>query len=292
MRLKTIFTIFVALFIISACSTSKVTTSLRNDAETLASGGDYSAAVTRWEHYFMQTPVEDVAGTDFATAANTAFKAEDYTKATQWFDQARYKNYGDAEMYLTLAEIYRRQQNISKEMGALETYSEKFVADDPAVNARLFALNVDIGSMEEAKRYWTLMDESARSEEENLVDYLSLSKKLGDNAAADSVATEIIAGNPNQFDALEWLAKKYYWAGQNRYKREMAKYEQNKTRKQYKLLLAELETVTGDFKKALPYLEKLWEQKPGKEYAAYFANIYARFGDKKKADFYSNYSGN
>lgn len=292
MGLKTYCLIVWAALILTACSTPQLATSLKTNASALENNGEYEAAVNSWEQYFMQTPLEEVAGVDFAAAAKAAFKAENVAKAIQWFDQARYKEYGDAEMYLTLAEIYRAQQNISKEMSALETYSSRFEANNSAVNARLFALNVEIGLMDEAKRYWTLMDESARSREENLVDYLSVSKKLGDDATADSVATEIIAANPRQFDALEWLAKKYYWAGQNRYKRAMAKYEQNKTRKQYKILLEELDNVTSDFKKALPYLEKLWEQKPGKEYAAYFANIYARFGDKTKAEFYGNYSPN
>ena len=69
----------------------------------------------------------------------------------------------------------------------------------------------------------------------------------------------------------------------------MKAYEKNKTRKQYNVLVKELDLVTADFKKALPYLEKLWKQNPGKEYAGYFANIYARFGDEKKAGYYKNY---
>jgi hypothetical protein len=39
----------------------------------------------------------------------------------------------------------------------------------------------------------------------------------------------------------------------------------------------------------LTYLEKLWKIEPGKKYASYFANIYARFGDEDKAKSYQKY---
>jgi hypothetical protein len=69
----------------------------------------------------------------------------------------------------------------------------------------------------------------------------------------------------------------------------MEKYNQNKTTKQYRVLLNELELVTADLKKALPYFEKLWAMNPGEKYAGYLANIYARFGDEKKSDSYKKY---
>ena len=61
------------------------------------------------------------------------------------------------------------------------------------------------------------------------------------------------------------------------------------TNKQYKILLEQLELSTADFKKSLVYLEKLWKLEPGKKYASYFANIYARFGDEAKAKSYEKY---
>jgi len=72
----------------------------------------------------------------------------------------------------------------------------------------------------------------------------------------------------------------------------MGKYNANKTTRQYKILLSELDKSTADFKKSLTYLEKLWKTNPGEKYAGYFANIYARFGDEKKAKYYEKYLKN
>ncbi|MDO8951444.1 MAG: hypothetical protein Q7U86_02405, partial [Draconibacterium sp.] len=77
--------------------------------------------------------------------------------------------------------------------------------------------------------------------------------------------------------------------GENRYEREMEKYNKNKTNKQYKILLTELDLATADFKRALPFFEKLWGIEPGEKYAGYFANIYARFGDDTKVNYYKKY---
>ena len=292
MRSKNILYFIATLFIFAACSAPKVMTSLKNNAVEFENSGNYAAALNSWEKYFSQTPIEETAGADFASAAKTAYKAGNLQKAVEWFDQARYKNFADAEMYQTLANIFHKQNNLSKELSALEVYTGKFGNDNPEVKARLFEIYTEIGEMQKAQTYWNLMRANDKNSEDRLVKYLELNKKLENEATADSVATEILKLNPEQFDALDWLAKKYYWAGQNRYDREMKKYEQNKTRKQYNILLKELDLVTADFKKALPYLEKLWKQKPGKEYAAYFANIYARFGDKEKAEYYKKYTGN
>ncbi len=279
----------LAILLLAGCSSTKQLGSIKTNAETFGNNGKYEQAVTAWNQYFMQTPVDEIAAADFAKAAKAAFRSGQTAQAIAWFDQARYKNYSDPEMYLALAEIFREQDNLSKELSALEYYTEHFGKNNQEVNARLFALYTQIDDLRKAKSAWNSMGEAGKNNEENLVRFLEVNKKLENDAVSDSVAAEILKIDPNQTDALDWMAKKYYWAGQNRYDREMKKYEQNKTRKQYTILLKELDKVTADFKKALPYLEKLWKQNPGKEYAGYFANIYARFGDEEKADFYKKY---
>ncbi|WP_167607811.1 tetratricopeptide repeat protein [Maribellus sediminis] len=289
MRFNFLLGAFVALLFLAGCSSSSQLTSLKTNAETFANAGDYSQAYTAWNSYLEQTPVETVSGDEFAQAAQTAYKAGQSQKAISWFDQARYKNFASADMYKTLAAIYHDQDNLSKELTALEFYTENYGKADKQIDARLFSIYTEIADYVKAEEYWNLMGEDVRKQEANLIKYLGVSQKLEKDELADSVATEILKLNPDQADALDRMAKKYYWAGQNRYDSEMKKYEQNKTRKQYKILLEELDKVTVDFKKALPYLEKLWKQNPGKEYAAYFANIYARFGDEQKAEYYKKY---
>lgn len=287
MRSGILFVLAIAL--LASCSSTKQIGSLKINAETLEQSGDSNGAVNAWKAYFEETAIEDVAGADFAQAAKSAFKADQTELAISWFDQARYKNYADAAMYQSLAEIYHSQDNLSKELSALEYYTDNFGTDNAQINARLFLVYTEISDFNKAIEAWSGMKSEDKNTENFLVDYLEVNKKLENESVCDSVAEVLLSMNSNQFEALDWMAKKYYWDGQNRYNAEMKKYEQNKTRKQYNILVKELEKVTADFKKALPYLENLWEQKPGKEYAGYFANIYARFGDEQKAEYYKKY---
>lgn len=281
--------IVIISVLLASCGGPKALTSLKTDAAGFETAGDYTQATISWENYFNQTSIEETAGVDFAKAAKSAFKAGDLVKAKNWFDQARYKSYSDAEMYETLAKIYKSEDNLSKELSALETYTEKFGASNSEVNARLFAVYSEVDSNQKALQMWGKMDADSKGTEANLSNYFKVNKVLENNSVCDSTSLAILMLNPENIDALKWNAKKFYWAGQDRYKREMAKYNKKKTTKTYKVLLKELDIVTADFKKALPYLNKLWILDPSKLYASYYANIYALFGDKKKTNYYKNY---
>ncbi|WP_297093667.1 hypothetical protein [uncultured Draconibacterium sp.] len=278
----------MAIFLAS-CGAPKVLTTQKTEATNFEATGNYSQALAAWASYFDATAIEEVAGSDFAQAAKTAFKADNAAQAISWFDQARYKNYADAEMYQTLAAIYQQQDNLSKELSSLEYITENYGTDNDEVNARLLAIYTEIDANDKALAVWETMDSASKNSEANLDNYFAVNRALENEAVCDSLAEVLLEKNPEHLEALEWNAKKYYWAGQNRYEREMAKYNANKTRKNYNTLLKELDLVTADFKKALPYLNKLWKLNPGKEYAGYLANIYARFGDEDKTEYYKNY---
>lgn len=289
MNLRGVFGIGIISVLLYSCGAPKVLTTSKTDAAGFETTGNFVQATNAWEQYFNQTSIDETAGADFAQAAKTAFKANNLVKAKSWFDQARYKNYADAEMYETLAKIYHSEDNLSKELSALEYCIENYGSENVAVNTRLFTIYSEIDSNEKALQMWENMDAASKSTEENLNQYFKVNKTIENTAVCDSVSLALLTLNPENMNALEWNAKKYYWAGQNRYKSEMDKYNRKKTTKNYKILLKELELVTADFKKALTYLDKLWKQKPGKEYAGYLANIYALFGDEKKTNFYKNY---
>ncbi len=274
----------------AACGTPKVLESSNKDnAKTAASQGNYSQAVDAWKLYFDQTPIEEVAGADFAEAAKTAFKAGDYNLSLSWFDQARYKNYADAEMYITLAEIFKDKKNISKELNTLEYITENFNESSSQINSRLFDVYLEIDSPEKALDVWNRLDKTTKNETSKLHSYFLVQKELKDTVVCDSVSLVLLEKAPDNIDALEWNAEKYYWKGENRYQREMAKYNKKKTTRNYKTLLKELDKATADFKRSLKYFDKLWEIEPGKKYASYFANIYARFGDEKRSKSYQKY---
>lgn len=279
----------VMIISMASCGAPKVLTTPKTEATSFEAQGNFTQALAIWKNYFEATEIENIAGADFAHAAKTAFKAENLAQAISWFDQARYKNYADAEMYQTLAAIYKQQDNLSKELSALEYFTENFGDENNEVNARLLAIYSEIDANEKALDIWEKMDNANKNEVSNIENYFAVNKAMENEAVCDSLANVLLEKNADNLDALEWNAKKYYWAGQNRYEREMAKYNKNKTRKNYNTLLKELDLVTADFKKALPYLDKLWKLKPGKEYAGYLANIYARFGDEEKTEYYKNY---
>ncbi|MEN8116123.1 MAG: hypothetical protein ABFS16_04050 [Bacteroidota bacterium] len=289
MRLNKNLWVLIVIFFMAACGGPKIMTSYKTDAESFETSGNFVQATEMWKQYFSQVPVDETVGADFANAANAAYKAGNPEQAKSWFDQARYKNYSDAEMYATLAKIYQSEDNLSKELSSLEFYAENFGTSDNEVNSRLFEIYAEIDSNDKALEIWESMNAEAKSTESNLVNYFNVNKALENNEICDSVSKVLLQKNPNNIEALEWNAKKYYWAGQKRYESEMAKYNKKKTRKNYNILLKQLDLVTADFKKAVPYLSKLWKLQPGKEYAGYLANIYARFGDEKKTNYYKNY---
>lgn len=251
--------------------------------------GNYAEAVKAWEFHFNEQTLAQIPGADFALAAQMAYKADDMEQAVKWYDQARYKNFGDAEMYLTLAKIFQKQKNISKELSALEYYKTNFTGDMNEVNNRLFELYNEVKMVDEALKAWGGMDDVSKSEITNLNAYFMINKSLENKDVCDSLSMVILEKEPLNVDALEWVGSKYYWLGENRYQTEMEKYNKNKTNKQYKILVKQLELSTADFKKALPYFEKLWKIEPGEKYASYFANIYARFGDETKVKYYKKY---
>ncbi len=289
MRLRQIIYFSTLLIILASCGGPKVFVSDKQSAEAAVSQGNYAAAVQAWEQYFQKTPVENVTGSDFASAAKAAYKNGNSDQAVSWFDQARYKNYSDFEMYQILAEIAKKQSNISKELTALEYIKDHFPEQTDKIETRLFEIYNEIKEPDKALQVWKNMDQTAKGEENNLLLFFDLEKSQNDTLVCDSVSKVLLKLNPTQVNALEWNAFRYYWLGENRYEREMEKYNKNKTNKQYRILLKELDLSTADFKKALTYFEKLWKMEPGKKYASYLANIYARFGDKDKAKSYEKY---
>ncbi len=275
------------------CSGPKMATapviSNKTVAENEMAAGHFTQAVIAWKQYFSQTPLEQSTGAEFAQAAQTAYKAGDQTQAINWFDQARYKNFADSEMYLTLAKIYNSQQNISKELSALEYIKSNFSENMNEVNERMFEIYSEIKLYDKALELWSEMDENSKNKISNLKLYFNINKSLENTAMSDSLSLVILEKEPANVDALEWNGKKYYWLGENRYQRAMEKYNKNKTNRQYNLLLAELNLATADFRKAIPFFEKLWEIEPGEKYASYLSNMYARFGDDSKVNYYKKF---
>ena len=279
----------IVIVLLAGCGAPKELISYKDNAETAAGKGDYVQAVAAWNQYFAEHPVEAIQGAVFAKAAQNALQAGDTKLATDWFDQARYKEFSSPEMYATLAKIYRAQNNLSKELSALEFFTNHFSNVPNNIYSRLFEIYNEIDMDDKALAVWNKMNETSKSTVPHLDVYFQLNLEAENTEVCDSVSLVLLEKDPKNVDALEWNAQKYYEKGEDLYKMQMEKYNQNKTRKQYRILLQQLDQVTADFKKALPYFKKLWDINPDKKYAGYLANIYTRFGNENKAEYYKQY---
>ncbi len=286
-----IFLISTAIFV-GSCSAPKVLEDYKKNAEQAELQNDFEKAVIAWKQYFNQFPgLNDLDGAVYAQAAQAAYKAGEINQATEWYDQARYRDFASAEMYSTLAEIYRKQGNLSRELSSLEFLQENFDGEVEGVNSRLFAIYDEIDMTEKALDVWEEMSQEAKGTEPNLEKFFELNKLLGNDEMLDSVSIVLLELNPENVNGLEWNATIIYHQAEERYQREMARYENNRTRSQYRILLKELDKVTADFRIALGYFEKLWDLKPEsrKEYAGYMSNIHVRFNDEQKANYYRGF---
>lgn len=245
----------ILTMVVASCSGPKViapaSISQKEIAEKAAADGNYTQAMEAWKQYFSSQPISDISGDDYAKAAQTAFKTGDENLAISWFEHARFKNFADAEMYSTLADIYRSQQNISKELSALEFYISNYKEDLNEVNSRLFEIYSEIKMPDKALEAWDKMDASVKNEISNLKTYFKINKQKENTEVCDSISLVILEKEPANIEALQWNAEKYYWLGEKRYEREMEKYNKNKINRQYNILLAQLDLATADFKRAL-----------------------------------------
>lgn len=280
------------LLILASCATPVMVPSYREKAESALLAGNYEESTEAWKLFFQQHPgMNDLEGSTYAMAAKTAYQAGETALAVEWFDQARYRNYSDYEMYKTLAAIYKRQDNLSKELSALEYIKENFDSQDTVADSRLFTIYHEIDMVDKALNAWKSMSQEHRDEVDNLEKYFMMNRQLDNESVCDSISRLLLNIDANNQMASEWNAMKYYHRAEARYQKAMTDYENNRTRRQYRVLLNELESATSDYKQALTIFEKLWKLNPGERlhYATFMSNIYVRFRDEKRALYYRNY---
>jgi hypothetical protein len=192
--------------------------------------------------------------------------------------------------YFDLTEGYQSINNLSKEIDALETFTDSFPESELLfpVKKRLMRTYIESDNLEKADALWENLGSEKQNDKDLLEDYVTLLKKQEKDAEAYKNSTLLLALDYKNTLALETISKHYYELAENRYSREMAAYEKNRTRKQYVYLLDQLKIATKDFKTSRTYFEQLYKLEPKKEYALYLANINARLNNKKQAEFYRN----
>jgi tetratricopeptide (TPR) repeat protein len=293
MNKRIIFALAIATLFLASCTTPKQIIHHDQLAITASQAGDFQQAINEWNNY-IQTQTEEGENIDpkaYAELGKAYYNLKNYEKAEEYFNEARNKNYGDPEMYIMLSERYQMIDNLSKEITALEYYREHYhkAKDSSLVRNRLFETSLESENWEQAESLWAEMDSLSKKQEKNLQIYFQMNEKLDKKDICDQTAGDLLMVNENNKLALDWLAKKYYKRAEDRYQKAMKTYNRKKTNKTYKVLLKELDVVTADFKKSLKYFDVLWKLDDGKKYAKYLANIYVRFGDKKKSQYYKQF---
>jgi tetratricopeptide (TPR) repeat protein len=270
----------------TSCAIQKKTVDTMLAAESATAAGDHNKALELWEKKITE---DELAGHETTTqaydkAGHAALAVGDTTKAENHFKLAVYHKTASLKTWLFLSDFYRKADNLSLEVMALEGLLKNYPEKPETKNAMplLFELYTQTQQWDKAVETWSHIRPENQNEDV-LNNWLIVNKALKNNDVCNETSSLLLTKNPNNTDALDWKAIQLYDLGEKRYQHEMTAYERNKTRKQYATLLKGLEKSTNDFKESLKLFERLYKIKPDKAYALYMGNIYARFGDEKNA---------
>ena len=269
---------------------SCVTKKLTQEGTTAYENGNYSTAFSALEQVIEKNESSDKQ-TDKAIyykAGIAAWEQKKTEKAIKYLEKADYLKYPKANLYATLAEIYKNIDNLSKEIEALESYHNKFPEGKhiDSLNTRLFGTYVESENWKKAVNLWPELTQKSQSNLDLRAGYLISNRELENDKKCDKLARQILKEDPENITALEWFAKSKFWEAENTYVSEMKAYRNNRTTSQYKKLLKAWDGIWETFRTSRDYFLKLYELDPKPEYAEFLGNIYKRLDKNKKAEYY------
>lgn len=286
----------VLLFVLLAgCTTGVNLKNVRQTADQAYARGEYSTALAGYEQiiagYKQQNKTNECPV--FGNAGQAALKTGKANKAIEYLEMDTYTPFATGQTYYGLAESFRMIDNLSKEIMALKNFIELFPegAQIQTIRTRLFETYVESENWHLAQTLWPQLPAEEKSKIEILEKWFLVNRKLENSGECNKLADQLLNTNPDNIAALEYKAENAYWDAENHYQAEMKAYEKNKTNKQYKKLLAELDKVTAEFQIALDFYDKLYALNPKPEYAQYISNIYVRFNNKEKSEYYRKKAG-
>jgi len=276
-----------------SCGAPRQTINYRELAQDSYNQGNYQQSLENLKKYLNEQELkgEEPNPRVYSDLAEAYLKLENINEAERYYDWALTKNAVSESLNVDMSRYYKEIDNLSKEITALEYYHNHYNngADSLLMRNRLFETYIKSENWKLANKAWSQLGSETKSKERYLQMYFQLNKELEQDEQCDELAQQLLQINPENKDALEWMAKKYYYLGENRYQAAMKAYNKKKTNKNYQILLKELDLVTADLKKSLGYFNKLWKMEDGHQYAIFLANIYARFDDKQKSQYYKSF---
>ncbi len=282
--------IIVSILFVVACSGSRHLVELTEDANQAYKNQEYAQALALYEEYIYHFGNDAMSIPDsiYLGAGLAAFELGQTDKAIDYLHPVRSSESAGAQAQYALAVSNREIDNLSREITALETYVNNHPEGDhiESMRNRLFETYVESRNYDKALDLWPDLSGQAK-EQESMINLLFVTHRALDNESEmDALAHELIEKNPDNVDALEYLAQKYFWKAENRYQEEMKAYENNRTHSQYAQLLRAFDVLNEDFRTSLNYYLRLYEFNPKAEYARFIGNIYLRFDDENKAQYY------
>ena len=288
------FALFMLIILLTGCGISRRVADLHENAETAYKWGNYENALGYYEEVIelKNSHGREIDGKTYYRAGVSAWELHRTGKAIKYLDQARRRDFTNETSYYILALAYRETDNLSLEINNLENYVDSF-PDGEKINEmrkRLFETYIESNNLDPAMELWPDLKEMSAEDPELLEGYFTLNRELNNEEKLKDIAEQLYRLDDENTKALKYLGEYYFWVAENRYQKEMAAYEENHTRRQYRKLLDALDEINEQFRISRDYLERLWEISPSPQTAIYLKNIYIRFGNEEKAEYFNKYS--
>lgn len=289
-RQKTILLLTITMLFFSGCGVTRHVTELLEPAENAFLSGNYKEALLLYEELigYIGGRDHEIKGKAYYRAGISAWNTDDTNKAIEYLVQAERDEYTGKSGYHILALAYREIDNLSLEITYLEKYLEHYPRGEHAgeMKKSLFLTYLESNNHDTAMELWQDIEGMAENDPDLLEGYFYLSKSTGKEDVLKETAEKLLRVDNGNITALEYLGDHYFWLAENRHREEMKAYEENQTRAQYRQLLNALDIINEQFRLSRDYFEQLMDIKPVSAYAEYLKNIYLRFGNDEKAEFY------
>jgi len=290
--MKNVKYVLALLVILTASTSAYPRTKIKKKDRAMAAfkKGDYTTSLALWSTYIAkyESRHKEKKCPYYTNAGIAAYHLNKIDEARNLLEHARYGLSEDAQTFAYLAKIYRKINNLSLEIDALENYVKKYPTAQHihAIKKRLLFTYVESENWDKIQSLWKNIQTVSKDSIIYQASFLASQAGLGHIAVADSLATVILKKSPSNHTALDWRAKKYYTLAEDRYVSELADYKRHHTRAQYAILVKALNPITANYKRSLYYYNRLYHMQKTADYARNLGNIYMRLDDKPRADYY------
>lgn len=291
MRLKR-FALIISLlvFTLSACTISKQLKQLNTQALYQYNEGNYAEASDLYGEIISIKAQQgkEAEANVYQNAGIAALHVDKVSDAINYLEKVKERSSANAQTYYYISKAYLKVDNLSREIINLEEFIRMYpdkeeIAD---VNGQLFLAYVRSENWDKAYAQWPLLSSKQQQEVLNIEGYIKVTQQLSHSDKVLPLVNQLLQSDSKNILALEVLAVHYYNLAEDSYQSEMKAYEKNRTNRQYKQLLAALKVVNKNFKTSSDYFESLYKLKPDPRFANYLGNIYTRFENKSKANYY------